>query len=120
MRGTEVIVPVEFGRAPELLTVAESICVADPPARRPVLLASWASTPMRSWALQATMLTRSRGCGCGKIVGGTGIIKLMFVISNGGRHIHGGVSELIPPFSTTAVPTQTSFDAWKVDSEQDD
>jgi hypothetical protein len=44
----------------------------------------------------------------------------MFVISNGGRHIHGGVSELIPPFSTTAVPTQTSFDAWKVDSEQDD
>ena len=35
-----MIVPVEFGRAPELLTVAESICVADPPARRPVLLAS--------------------------------------------------------------------------------
>ena len=51
---------------------------------------------------------------------GTGIIKIMFVISNGGRHIHEVVSELIPPFSTTAVPTQTSADAWKVEPEQND
>jgi hypothetical protein len=51
---------------------------------------------------------------------GTGVIKIMFVISNGGRHIHEVVAELIPPFSATAVPTQTSADDWKVDLEQDD
>jgi hypothetical protein len=39
------------------------------------------------------------------------------VISNGGRHIHEVVSEFIPPFST-AQPTQTSADDWKVGSEQ--
>jgi hypothetical protein len=51
---------------------------------------------------------------------GTGVIKIMFVISNGGRHVHEVVSELIPPFSTAAVPTQTSADDWKVELEQDD
>jgi hypothetical protein len=50
---------------------------------------------------------------------GTGVIKFMFVISNGGRHIHEVVSEFIPPFST-AQPTQTSADDWKVELEQDD
>jgi hypothetical protein len=48
---------------------------------------------------------------------GTGVIKVIFVISNGGRHIHEVVSEFIPPFST-AQPTQTSADDWKVGSEQ--
>jgi hypothetical protein len=49
---------------------------------------------------------------------GTGVIKVIFVISNGGRHIHEVVSEFIPPFSTVQ-PTQTSADDWKVGSEQD-
>jgi len=51
---------------------------------------------------------------------GAGVIKFMFVISNGGRHIHEVVSELIPPFSPVAVPTQTSADDWKVDAEEND
>jgi hypothetical protein len=42
-------------------------------------------------------------------VGSTGVIKVLFVISDGGRHIHEVVSEFTPPGSTTgAVPTQTS------------
>jgi hypothetical protein len=51
---------------------------------------------------------------------GTGIIKVLFVISDGGRHVHEVVSEFIPPFSPERVPTQTSADAWKVASEGDD
>jgi crotonobetainyl-CoA:carnitine CoA-transferase CaiB-like acyl-CoA transferase len=35
MQATEVIVPVEHGERPELLTVAGPICVADQPPRRP-------------------------------------------------------------------------------------
>ena len=50
---------------------------------------------------------------------GTGVIKIMFVISNGGRHIHEVVSEFTPPFSSAPVPTQTSADDWKVDAEED-
>ena len=50
---------------------------------------------------------------------GTGVIKVLFVISDGGRHVHEVVSELIPPFSSGRVPTQTSADAWKVASEED-
>ena len=49
----------------------------------------------------------------------TGVLKIMFVISNGGRHIREVVSEFTPPFSV-AQPTQTSGDDWKVDPEQDD
>src|SRR6516164_3401394 len=50
---------------------------------------------------------------------GTGVIKvMMFVISNGGRHIHEVVSEFIPPFGT-AQPTQTKADDWKLDAEDD-
>jgi hypothetical protein len=48
-----------------------------------------------------------------------GVIKIMFVISGGGRHIHEVVSEFIPPGFTTPQPTQTSADDWKVASEQD-
>ena len=50
----------------------------------------------------------------------TGVIKVMFVISNGGRHIHEVVSEFTPPFFTAPQPTQTSADDWKVDVEEDD
>jgi hypothetical protein len=53
--------------------------------------------------------------------GSTGVIKVLFVISDGGRHIHEVVSELTPPGSTTGpVPTQTSVDVWKVASGRGD
>jgi hypothetical protein len=53
-------------------------------------------------------------------MGSTGVINIMFVISDGGRHIHEVVSEFTPPGSTTGpVPTQTSADDWKVASEKD-
>ena len=48
----------------------------------------------------------------------SGVINILFVISDGGRHIHEVVSELTPPFSTGPVPTQTSADDWKVASQQ--
>jgi hypothetical protein len=52
--------------------------------------------------------------------GSTGVIKILFVISNGGRHIHEVVSEFTPPGSTTGpAPNQTSADDWKVASDQD-
>jgi hypothetical protein len=47
-----------------------------------------------------------------------GVIEIMFVISDGGRHIHEVVSQLTPPFQSAPVPTQTSGDDWKVASEQ--
>ena len=54
-------------------------------------------------------------------VGSTGVIKVLFMISHGGRHIHEVVSEFTPPRSTTGpAPTQTSADDWKVASERDD
>ena len=49
----------------------------------------------------------------------SGVIKVMFVISDGGRHIHEVVSEFTPPFSAAPVPTQTSADDWKVSSDED-
>jgi hypothetical protein len=49
----------------------------------------------------------------------SGVLKIMFVISDGGRHIHEVVSEFTPPFSSAPVPTQTSADDWKVASEED-
>ena len=49
----------------------------------------------------------------------SGVIKIMFVISNGGRHIHEVVSEFTPPFSAAPVPTQTSANDWKVSSDED-
>jgi hypothetical protein len=48
-----------------------------------------------------------------------GVVKVLFVISNGGRHVHEVVSEFTPPGATGPVPAQTSADAWKVASEQD-
>ena len=52
-------------------------------------------------------------------VGSTGVIKVLFVISDGGRHIHEVVSSLTPAGAPGPVPTQTSADDWKVASEQD-
>jgi hypothetical protein len=43
------------------------------------------------------------------------VINVLFVISDGGRHIHEVVSQLTP--SASAVPDQTSADDWKVASE---
>jgi hypothetical protein len=48
-----------------------------------------------------------------------GVIKNMFVISNGGRAIHGVVAEFTPPGTKQPVPSQTRVDFWKVGSEQD-
>ena len=49
----------------------------------------------------------------------SGVIDIMFVISDGGRHIHEVVSQNTPPGSTGPLhPTQTSADDWKVASEQ--
>ena len=47
-----------------------------------------------------------------------GVINVLFVISDGGRHIREVVS---PPLgSTVAIPVQTSVDDWKVASERED
>jgi hypothetical protein len=51
--------------------------------------------------------------------GSTGVIKVMFVISDGGRHVHEVVSEFTPPGFTAPQPTQTSADVWKVASRQE-
>jgi hypothetical protein len=50
---------------------------------------------------------------------GHGVIKLMFVVSNGGRAIHAVVSQFTPPFATQPVIDQIRSDFWKVGSEQD-
>ena len=53
--------------------------------------------------------------------GGGGEIQILFVISNGGRHIHEVVSQFTPPFATgPAHPTHTSADDWKVAPEQNE
>lgn len=43
----------------------------------------------------------------------------MFVISDGGRHIHEVVSENTPPGAAGPVPVQTSADDWKVAADRD-
>ena len=48
----------------------------------------------------------------------SGVIDIMFVISDGGRHIHEVVSQFTPPFFAAPQPTQTSADDWKVASER--
>ena len=53
------------------------------------------------------------------VPGGGGQLKILFVISDGGRHIHEVVSEFTPPFSAAPVPTQASADDWKVASDED-
>jgi hypothetical protein len=50
--------------------------------------------------------------------GSTGVIKVLFVISDGGRHIHEVVSEFTPPGSGGPEPNQTSADDWKVASDR--
>jgi hypothetical protein len=50
--------------------------------------------------------------------GTSGVIEIMFVISDGGRHIHEVVSQFTPPFFAAPQPTQTSADDWKVASAQ--
>jgi hypothetical protein len=50
--------------------------------------------------------------------GSTGVINILFVISDGGRHIHEVVSQVTPPESSGPQPTQTSADDWKVASDQ--
>jgi hypothetical protein len=52
--------------------------------------------------------------------GSTGVINILFVIANGGRHIHEVVSAFTPPGAPGPVTTHTSADDWKVTSEQDD
>lgn len=52
-------------------------------------------------------------------VGSHGEIENRFVISDGGRSIHGVVAKSTPPGATQALPTQTRVDFWKVASEQD-
>ena len=49
-----------------------------------------------------------------------GMIGILFVISDGGRHIHEVVSENIPPGAPGPVPVQTSADDWKVASTHDE
>jgi hypothetical protein len=49
-----------------------------------------------------------------------GLLEIMFVISDGGRHIHEVVAEFTPPGFTQPQPTQTSADDWKVASKRDD
>ena len=48
-----------------------------------------------------------------------GMIGILFVICDGGRHIREVVSENIPPGAPGPVPVQTRADDWKVASEQD-
>jgi hypothetical protein len=50
----------------------------------------------------------------------SGTISFVFVISDGGRHIHEVVAKLIPPGSPVAVPAQTSADDWKIGSGHKD
>ena len=52
------------------------------------------------------------------VPGGGGEIQILFVISDGGRHIHEVVSQLTPPFASEPTPVQTSADDWKVAPEQ--
>jgi hypothetical protein len=51
--------------------------------------------------------------------GSTGVIKLMLVVSNGGRSIHTVVSEITPPGATKPALNTTSSDAWKIGSGRD-
>jgi hypothetical protein len=45
----------------------------------------------------------------------TGVLKILFVVSGRGQHIHEVVAEFIPPGAESPVPTQSSADDWKVD-----
>jgi hypothetical protein len=51
--------------------------------------------------------------------GSTGVIKLMIVVTNGGRAIHTVVSEITVPGATAPILNTTSSDAWKIVSDPD-
>jgi len=51
--------------------------------------------------------------------GSTGVIKLMLVVTNGGRAIHTVVAEITPPGATKPILDTTRSDAWKIGSDQD-
>jgi hypothetical protein len=44
-----------------------------------------------------------------------GVLKILFVISGRGQHIHEVVAEFTPPGAPNPIPTQSSADDWKVD-----
>ena len=48
----------------------------------------------------------------------SGVINILFVISDGGRHIHEVVSQFTPPGSSTPEPNHISADDWKVTSDR--
>jgi hypothetical protein len=50
---------------------------------------------------------------------GHGVIKLAFVVSNGGRSVHAVVSGATSPFATQPEIGQARTDFWKVGSEQE-
>jgi hypothetical protein len=50
---------------------------------------------------------------------GHGVIKLAFVVSNGGRSVHAVVSGSTSPFATQPEIGQARTDFWKVGSEQE-
>ena len=49
----------------------------------------------------------------------SGVIKLMMVVTNGGRAIHTVVAEITPPFTTSPILNTTSSDAWKIGNDPD-
>ena len=51
--------------------------------------------------------------------GSTGVIKLMLVVTNGGRAMHSVVAEITPPGATKLILNTTSSDAWKIEPELD-
>lgn len=52
--------------------------------------------------------------------GSTGVIKLMLVVTNGGRAIHTVVAEITYPGATMPTLNTTSSDAWKIDESDRD
>jgi len=51
--------------------------------------------------------------------GSTGVLKLMLVVTDGGRAIHTVVSEFTPPGATKPILNTTSSDAWKIEGAPD-
>lgn len=48
----------------------------------------------------------------------TGVLQVLFVISDRGHHIHEVVAAFTPPGAASPVPTQSSADDWKVDLDR--
>jgi hypothetical protein len=51
--------------------------------------------------------------------GSTGVIKLMLVVTNGGRAIHSVVAEITLPGATKPILNTTSSDSWKIEPDLD-